>query len=61
MNQLEVKAHGLSYRVAIHRYSQEIFVLENTKVNELQTALTRNREVCDLEIFVLVAYTPSFA
>jgi len=27
MNQLEVKAHGLSYRLAIHRHSQEILVL----------------------------------
>jgi len=27
MNQLEVKAHGLSYRVAIHRHSQEILVI----------------------------------
>jgi len=27
MVQLEVKAHGLSYRAAIHRHSQEILVL----------------------------------
>jgi len=27
MNQLEVKAHGLSYRLAIQRHSQEILVL----------------------------------